>query len=433
MMSSGAPSTVGILGMGYVGLPLALQAAKHYKRVWGFDIDRAKIEALKTAVTSVEDVELSDLRTSLQNQTFAPTADFAHLAECDIIVICVPTPLRVSRDPDTTFIEAAVKEILPRLKPQATVILESTTYPGTTRDLVAKPVEALGRVVGKDVFVGFSPERIDPGNKKFGVLNTPKVIGGLTPTCRDKMQSFYSQFIKTVVAVDSAEEAELVKLLENTFRSVNIALANEFALLADRMDIDIWNVINAAATKPFGFMPFYPGPGIGGHCIPLDPAYLSWRAKSYNFFARFIETAMDINGNMPRAVTEKLVRKLNQRGTCLKGAKICIGGLAYKTGISDTRESPAFSIIEELSRVYYADVYAVDPLIDDSQPLHTSAKFQKISVEEIERQNLKFDAFVLVTPHADVPWHKVASRSGLIFDTRSGAPNLRELPGYFKL
>ena len=425
-----SPKTHGktaIIGLGYVGLPLALEMVKAGMDVIGFDTVAEKVGHLKEGRSYVDDIPDEAVKTAVQSKRFEATTDFSRLAECSDISICVPTPLRPSRDPDTTCIESAMDEVVKHIAPGTLVTLESTTYPGTTRDLVAHRLEALGKVPGRDVFVAFSPERVDPGNAKFGIRNTPKVVGGLTPECQRRAVALYSKIADQVVPVGTPEEAEMVKLLENTFRAVNIALINEFAMLSDRMGIDIWNVIRAAATKPFGYMPFYPGPGIGGHCIPLDPVYLGWKAKSFGFYSRFIETATDINANMPRVVTQKLFKTANSNGLLLKGAKIVVGGLSYKPGIRDPRESPAVEVIQLLCHELMAEVAFVDPIVDTSYDLHLPEGVKGMSLDAAVAW--KPDVFVLVTPHAGVEWTKIASASKIVFDTRAAMSKPEKLSG----
>lgn len=420
-----------VIGLGYVGLPLALEMVRSGYRVIGIDINSKHVELLRQGQSTIDDVKNDALQSALATGKIEFHTSFEAVRKCNAVSICVPTPLRASRDPDTSYIESALSAILPYLAKEALVVLESTTYPGTTRDLVAKPIEEAGFKIGKDIFVAFSPERVDPANVNFGIRNTPKVVGGITDECTNRAREFYSGVVDRVVTVNTTEEAELVKLFENTFRSVNIALANEFALLADRMKIDIWSVIQAAATKPFGFMPFYPGPGIGGHCIPLDPVYLGWKAKSYGFYSRFIETASDINANMPRFILRKLFREANHKGILLNGAKIVVGGLSYKPNIRDPRESPALEIIELLEETQ-ARVYVVDPLVENLDGIRLSKSVKKISLEEAVQ--LEPDIFVLVTPHSNIPWGKLAKASKLVFDTRNAIRETsKDHPGWIHL
>jgi UDP-N-acetyl-D-glucosamine dehydrogenase len=420
-----------VIGQGYVGLPLALEMVRSGYEVVGIDINSRHIESLRKGRSTIDDVKDDALQSAIATGRIRFETSFEAVNQCNAVCICVPTPLRASRDPDTSYIENALAAALPYLAKGTLVVLESTTYPGTTRDLVATPIAGEGYEVGKDVYVAFSPERVDPANPKFGIRNTPKVVGGITPECTKRAADFYGAVVDQVVVVNSPEEAELVKLFENTFRSVNIALANEFSLLADRMKIDIWSVIQAAATKPFGFMPFYPGPGIGGHCIPLDPVYLGWKAKSYGFYSRFIETASDINANMPRFVLRKLFREANEKGILLNGANVVVGGLSYKPNIRDPRESPALEIVELLEE-NHAKVTVVDPLVESLEGVKLPKSVKKVSLDEAVAS--KPDIFVLVTPHSNVPWDKLARASRLVFDTRNAIRSSgKDHPGWIHL
>jgi UDP-N-acetyl-D-glucosamine dehydrogenase len=412
-----APEITAVVGLGYVGIPLVLEFVRAGFQVIGFDIDADKVATLSQGKSHIDDISNEMLQEALSSKRLKFTTVAKDLSSADLISICVPTPLKKSRDPDTSYIESAVGTVLPHAKKGALIVLESTTYPGTTKELLAGPAEAAGRQIGKDIFIAFSPERVDPGNKKFGVKNTPKVIGGVTSSCAELAKRFYSKAVDQVVTVETTEEAELVKLLENTFRAVNIALVNEFAMLADRMKINIWNVVNAAATKPFGYMPFYPGPGIGGHCIPLDPVYLGWKAKSYDFYSRFIETASDINANMPRIILQKLGRTANEIGMHLKGSRIVVGGIAYKPNVKDARESPAEEVIQLLVDEGLSEVFFVDPLVQNSHEVELPPSVKQLSLEEAVQ--MKPDVFLLVTPHSSVPWEKIANASKVVFDTRN--------------
>lgn len=403
-----------VIGLGYVGLPLALTIAKAGFGVHGIDVDASKVQGLRAGTSHVKDVTDAEVTAAVESGLFVPTTEFDVLADSDIVVICVPTPLRKSKDPDVSYILSAVDEIKQRLHKDMLIILESTTYPGTSDELIAAEFETMGYTVGTDVHVCFSPERVDPGNPVYKTENTPKVIGGVTPACTELGVAFYSQVIQKVVPVSSARVAETVKLLENTFRSVNIALVNEMTLMCERMDINIWEVIEAAATKPFGFMPFYPGPGIGGHCIPLDPMYLSWKAKSYGFYNKFIELASDINGNMPRHVVTKIAEALNLNGQAVRGARILILGMAYKKDISDTRESPSLELYKMLggqgAQVEYHDPY-VKPFSEG--PIEYKGV-------PISRSSLaEYDCVVLSTNHSCFDYAMIAENAKLIVDTRN--------------
>ena len=406
-------ATVAVIGQGYVGLPLAMELVRAGFRCIGVDLDEAKVRSLNEGTSYIFDISDEELQHAIDSGLYEATTDYSKVAEADAISICVPTPLRKTRDPDISYIQSAAESMRPHLKGPVLVVLESTTYPGTTEEVVVPLLEKSGLELDNDLFVAFSPERVDPGNARFGLRNTPKVVGGVTPDSTRLITALYQEVVETVHPVGSASEAELVKLLENTFRAVNIALVNEMAMMTDRMGIDIWNVIEAAGTKPFGFMPFYPGPGIGGHCIPLDPTYLSWKAKSYGYYNRFIELATDINGNMPRFVVNKLVRELNRRGTGLGGANILLLGIAYKPDINDLRESPALDIWQILSREWNANVDYHDPFIDEV-PMF-GAKSVALTLEDLRN----YDAVVVTTNHKKVDYDLVVEASRLVFDTRN--------------
>ena len=341
-------ATAAVIGLGYVGLPLAMEIASAGFNVIGLDLDRNKIATLKQGKSYILDVPEKTIADSLRSGRFTPTSDFSALRNADTVSICVPTPLSKSRDPDISFILAATEEIRKYLHPNQLIVLESTTYPGTTDELILPELESSGLRVGKDFFVAFSPERIDPGNASFNTRNTPKIVGGTTTECTEIARTFYCQFIEHVIPVSSTKCAEMVKLLENTFRSVNIGMVNEMALMCDLLGVDIYEVIDAAATKPFGFIPFYPGPGLGGHCIPIDPHYLAWKLKALNFQARFIGLASEINGMMPAVVISLVADGLNRASKSIRGSKILVLGVAYKKNVSDCRESPALDVMRML-------------------------------------------------------------------------------------
>lgn len=405
---------VSVIGLGYVGLPLAVSIANAGFAVHGIDVNREKIRGLSSGRSHILDVSDQEIQGVLKSGRLLPTDDFAVLTDSDVVVICVPTPLRKSKDPDVSYILSAVGEIKQRLHSDMLVILESTTYPGTSNELIATEFERSGFTVGADVFVCFSPERVDPGNQKYDTRNTPKVIGGVTPVCGELGALFYSRVVERVVPVSSARVAETVKLLENTFRSVNIALVNEMALMCERMDIDIWEVIDAASTKPFGFMPFYPGPGIGGHCIPLDPMYLSWKAKSYGFHNKFIELASDINGNMPRHVAAKVAEALNSRGKAVLGTRILILGMAYKKDVSDTRESPSVELYR-LLQIQGAEVDFHDPHVESFA--EGEVTYQGVPLTPVSLAD--YDCVVLSTDHTDLDYAAIAQHANLVVDTRN--------------
>jgi len=414
---------VAVVGLGYVGLPLAVEIAAAGFEVLGLDLSDAVVAGVNRGDSHVPDVPAALVRELVEQGKLRATTDYADLVDADCVSICVPTPLTEAKEPDISFIAAAVDGILPTLSEGKLVVLESTTYPGTTEELIANRIEReQGLKVGEQVFVAFSPERTDPGNPTWKTKNTPKVLGGVTTACAEAARSLYAAVIEKVHVVGSAREAETVKLLENTFRAVNIGLVNEFMLMCDRLGIDVWNVIQAASTKPFGFMPFYPGPGIGGHCIPLDPMYMAWKAKSVDFYSRFIELATDINGNMPRFVVTKLADLLNDRERSLKGSRVLILGLAYKKNVGDVRESPGLEVYR-LLREKGARVEFHDPLAEgfDSTP-EGELKSSPIDAGELE----SFDAAVLVTDHDDFDYERIAREAKLVLDCRN-AFGVREI------
>lgn len=418
-------ATVAVIGQGYVGLPLAMELVQAGFTVLGVDISEARVGQLADADSYIFDVPNEQLQLALDSGRYKPTTDYATVTDADAISICVPTPLRKTRDPDLSYIQAAVESMGPHLQGQTLVVLESTTFPGTTDENVVPLLEGFGLKLDEDVFVAFSPERVDPGNETYGLKNTPKVVGGVTPASTELIVALYEQVVDTVHPVGSAREAELVKLLENTFRAVNIALVNELAMMCDRMDIDIWRVIEAAATKPFGFMKFTPGPGIGGHCIPLDPTYLSWKAKSFGFYNRFIELATDINGNMPRFVVQKLARELNHKGKTVNGAKVMLLGMAYKSNINDLRESPALDIWQLLNQEWGADTIYHDPFVD------SIAEFDATSTP-LEADILAgVDAVIVTTHHEGVDYDLVLEHVDVVLDARDAIP--RDRKGVIKL
>jgi UDP-N-acetyl-D-glucosamine dehydrogenase len=405
---------LGVIGLGYVGLPLAVEYGGAGFTVTGVDVDSRKAELIAAGTSYIKDVSSEDLQALVKKGLLKATTDYSVLASVDTVNICVPTPLRKTRDPDVSFIVTAVDEIAKYLHPGQLIILESTTYPGTTEELILPKLESTGLQVGKDFFLAFSPERVDPGNVSFTTKNIPKVVGGVTSQCTEVASTLYQQSLETVVPVSSTRVAEMVKLLENTFRSVNIALVNEIALMSDKMGIDVWEVIDAAATKPFGFMPFYPGPGLGGHCIPIDPFYLSWKAKLSGFEARFIELAGQVNSSMPYHVVKRVTDALNSKRKSVNGSKILIVGVAYKADIDDTRESPALDIIEILqeknAEVVYTDPY-VDALRLDGEQL-TSLKVAPDVLKSV-------DCAVIATGHASFDYDMIVKHTPLLVDTRN--------------
>jgi UDP-N-acetyl-D-glucosamine dehydrogenase len=409
----GRTARVGVVGLGYVGLPLATEFAKAGFFVTGIDVQKTKVESLNAGNSYVQDVPSRVLRDFTGRGRMVATIDFSIIAGLDTVNICVPTPLRKTKDPDMSYIVSACQEIAKYLHPGMLVILESTTYPGTTEELVLPLLSASGLRVGEDFFLCFSPERVDPGNPKYQTANIPKVVGGITPACTELGTQFYRQALETVVPVSSTQVAEMVKLLENTFRMINIGLVNELALMCDRMRINVWEVIDAAATKPFGFMPFYPGPGLGGHCIPIDPFYLSWKSKQAGIEARFIELAGYVNGQMPERVVEKIQDALNGYGKSLNGAHVHLLGVAYKKDIDDFRESPALDILHLLERKH-AVVSYTDPYVPE---LRTDG-FNFVSADLTEAV-CTADCVVIVTDHSDVDYEFVVDNANLIVDTRN--------------
>ena len=404
-----------VLGMGYVGLPLAVVFAEAGFEVLGIDPDSNKIKALAASESYIGDVSSEQVARLVKAKKLRATTDFAELANADAVSICVPTPLRKTGDPDLSFIVSATEKLAEQLHPGMIIVLESTSYPGTTRELVLQLLtEKSGLKVGEDFFLAFSPERVDPGRTDWTTVNMPKVVGGVTPACSEIAALWYGQALQTVVSVSSAEVAEMAKLLENTFRMVNIGLVNEMALMCNRLGIDVWEVIEAAATKPFGFMKFTPGPGLGGHCIPIDPLYLSWKLKSLNYTARFIELASEVNTNMPRYVVNRVVEALNEHAKALNGSKVLVLGAAYKPDIDDLRESPALDVIG-LLREKKAQVSYHDPRIAHIE----HEDWAMDSVPDYLKAAKDADAVVIVTNHAAYDYPALLKASQLIVDTRN--------------
>jgi UDP-N-acetyl-D-glucosamine dehydrogenase len=417
----------GVVGLGYVGLPLAVEFARSGFHATGIDVDGRKVSAILDGRSYIPDVPGSDIATLVSAGTLDATSDFGIVGELDTINICVPTPLRKTKDPDMSYIVSAVESIALHLRPGVLVCLESTTYPGTTEEVVQPLLEAGGLKAGKDFFLAFSPERVDPGNPTFQTHNVPKVVGGLTPTCSELAGALYGTAIATIVPVSSTRVAEMVKLLENTFRAVNIGLVNELALMCDRMNIDVWEVVEAARTKPFGFMAFYPGPGLGGHCIPIDPFYLSWKAKQSGFDPRFIELAGHINAAMPHYVVEKVVEALNSRRKALNGSRVLVAGVAYKRDIDDMRESPALDIMS-LLHAKGAQVSYTDPHVAEVDARSWGGGVAVRSVPAERELFRKSDCIVIVTDHKTFDYAAMVESADLIVDTRNAikeaAPNV---------
>ncbi len=412
---------IGILGLGYVGLPLAAAFGAAGFHIVGIDPDPRKVDTLKKGKSYVQDVADEQIESLLKLGKLFATTDFSALRDCAAVSICVPTPLKKTGDPDMSFILSATEELAKYIHPGMIIVLESTTYPGTTREvLLPKLGKERGLVVGKDFFLAFSPERVDPGREDWNTLNTPKVIGGITEECSEVAAVWYSQALKTVVPVSSAETAELSKLLENTFRMINIALVNELAIMCERLGVDVWEVIDAAASKPFGFMKFTPGPGLGGHCIPIDPLYLSWKMKAFQYNARFIELAADINTNMPRYVVSRVVDAFNDRGKALKGSKCLVLGAAYKPDIDDIRESPALDVIGLLQKKG-AQVEYHDPFIPR---LRTHDDLEMQSVPDLMAAVRRSDCVVIITNHSEYDYQAILKEAKFIFDSRNALGKL---------
>ena len=423
-MEEGITKKVAVLGLGYVGLPLALEFHRSGLEVWGIDTDKERIHKLKSGLSYIDDVSDEVIQQAMKTNRFFVTDEYEILKEIDAVCICVPTPLNKIQEPDLSFIIQAVDAIESYLHQGMLIVLESTTYPGTTEEVVLPRLSKGGLCVGKDFFLAFSPERYDPGNKQFHIRNTPKVIGGITPTCTQKAQELYQHIISEIVPVSNARTAEMVKLLENTFRAVNIALVNEMAMMCDTLGIDIWEVVDSARTKPFGFMPFYPGPGLGGHCIPVDPVYLSWKMKTLNYTARFIELARTINSSMPKYVVEKMADALNKQKKSIQGSKILILGVTYKKDISDLRESPALDIISLLIKKG-AETYFSDPYVSQ---LEVEEKI--LQSYPIKEGLSLFDLVVIITDHSVYDYEEIVKQSQFVLDTRNAtknvAPSLKE-------
>ena len=409
---------LGVIGLGYVGLPLAVEMAHKGFRVTGIDIDGSKVESVNAGISYVLDVSNESLRSNAVNGSIRATQSFAAVESLDAISICVPTPLRKTKDPDLSYIIAAVEAVHNHLTPGKLIVLESTTYPGTTREVVLPILEKSGLKVGRDFFLAFSPERVDPGNKAFTTRNIPKVIGGMTPGCTEIATLLYQQFLERTVPVSSPESAEMVKLLENTFRSVNIALANEMARMCRKFHINVWEVIEAAKTKPFGFMPFYPGPGLGGHCIPVDPYYLTWKAKIKGFEPCLIEIASVINSQMPGFTVSRIADALNKNKKSLNGSRILALGVAYKCDVSDTRESPALEVVTGLMEkgaiVSYSDPYV--PRIEVGGEDLVSADLTPQLIQSM-------DCVVVLTDHSVFDYSMIAAESLLVLDCRNALRN----------
>lgn len=410
---------VGVVGLGYVGLPLAVEKAKAGFRTIGFDVQPDKVAMVNAGHNYIGDVVDSDLKTLVEQGLLRATSDFSLAAQADFIAICVPTPLDSHQQPDISYVRDSAAEVAKHLKRGAVVVLESTTYPGTTEELLLPLLEeGSGLTCGQDFYLGFSPERVDPGNLKYKTKNTPKVVGGVGADATEVIAAMYRAVLESdVLEVSSPRVAEMEKILENTYRNINIGLANEMAIICDKMKIDVWEVIDAAATKPYGFQPFYPGPGLGGHCIPLDPYYLTWKAREYDYHTKLIETAGEINRSMPQYVTERCGRALNRRGQALSGARVLVLGVAYKQDIDDCRESPAIKVIEKLCEER-AHVAYYDPHIAK----YESGGQVRYSMEELLPATVaEFDLVIICCAHSAVDYKMVAKNAKLIFDTKNAA------------
>lgn len=415
---------VGILGLGYVGIPLALTLSDAGFTVLGFDVDRRRVDSLNASKSPIKHISGEDIA-GIVSKGFEATYDFSRAAECDALIICVPTPLNTYREPDLSFVVSTMNSIAPYLRAEQLISLESTTWPGTTTEILLPYIDKAGLTIGENFYLVYSPEREDPGNVNFNTRTIPKVVGGQTPTCLDVGAALYGACVDTVVPVSSTEVAEMVKLLENIHRSINIGLVNEMKIVADAMGLDIFEVIDAAKTKPFGFTAYYPGPGIGGHCIPIDPFYLTWKAREFGVHTRFIELAGEINASMPKYVVDKTIRALNEIGKSLKGAKILALGIAYKKNVDDMRESPSVFVME-LLRDWGADVQYSDPNVPVFPEMREHS-FDLSSVDLNPDIVASYDAVILLTDHSDFDYEMIKNNAKLIVDTRGklrGEPNV---------
>ncbi|MBY0123498.1 nucleotide sugar dehydrogenase [Bacillus sp. S/N-304-OC-R1] len=422
-------AVIGVVGLGYVGLPLAVEKAKAGYKVIGFDVQAARVEQVNMGINYIGDVVDQDLADMIKSGHLVATTDYARIQEVDAVAICVPTPLDIYQQPDTSYVKSSSKEIAKYAHEGMLVVLESTTYPGTTEEIVKPALEEKGFKVGESVFVAYSPERVDPGNKHFKTKNTPKVVGGITENCTKVAAALYRNVLEgDVHEVSSPAVAEMEKIFENTFRHINIALANEMAILCEKMGIDVWEVIDAAKTKPYGFMAFYPGPGLGGHCIPIDPFYLTWKAREYNYHTKLIELAGEINNSMPEYVITRSMQVLNEDGKALRGAKVAVLGVAYKKDIDDVRESPVLKIVELLEH-HGADYTVVDPYVKSFRSCN-----KKIETVDLTKELLNDADLVLVTTdHTDFDYNMIAQESKVIFDTRNALKDINKPNKYIKL
>ena len=424
-------AVVGVVGLGYVGLPLAVGFGKIGFNILGVDLSTAKIDQLSSGFSYIPDVPSADIQSLIASNTLKVSANYAELGQADVIFICVPTPFDAQKAPDLSYIKSAADDIATILRSGQLIILQSTTYPGTTEEIVLPRLNQTGLQVGEDFFLAFSPERIDPGQVSsagYDVVNTPKVVGGVTPTCTELAAQFLAQLTPRVHQVSSPAAAEMCKLLENTFRSVNIALVNELTLLCDRMRLDVWEVIDAAKTKPFGYMPFYPGPGVGGHCIPVDPYYLSWKAREYDFYTKFIELAAEVNSEMPYFTVQKIGQALNQQGKTLKTAKILVVGVAFKRDIDDARNSPAERVIELLlksgAQVTFHDPHVTQFQVGGNVFLRETVVIDSVSLTP--EVLAAADCTLIITDHSDLDYDWIAQHAQLLFDTRNVTRSLAD-------
>ena len=414
---------VGVIGLGYVGLPLAVEKAKAGYTVLGFDIQPKKVDMVNKGINYIGDVVDEELRDLVKSGKLSATTDFDRLAECDVVTICVPTPIDEHKVPNLSYVENSAREIAKRLHKDMLVVLESTTYPGTTEEVILPILEETGLKVGKDFYLAFSPERVDPGNKRYKTKNTPKVVGGVTEECTKHAKALYENVLEApVFVVSSPKAAEMTKILENTFRIVNIALINEMAIVASKMGINIWEVVEAAATKPFGFMPFYPGPGVGGHCIPIDPFYLTYKAREYDWHTRLIEMAGEINDFMPEYAVQRLQDILNERKKAMNGAKILVIGVTYKGDVADLRESPALKVIENLEKKK-AEVLYFDPLIESF--IHKGKEYRKVELTKDLLESV--DGVIITTAHRNgVDYEFIVKHAPFVYDTKNVTKDIKE-------
>ncbi len=411
---------IGVVGLGYVGLPMAVTVAKKGYEVVGFEVSQYAIEHVNKGENYIGDVADEDLKKVVSSKKLSATSDYSRMKEVSVVLIAVPTPLDLYHQPDTTYIEKSTKAMAAHLQEGTLVVLESTTYPGTTREIIVPELEKAGLKVGETVFVAFSPERVDPGNETYKTHNTPKVVGGMTPACNEVAKLFYESILDAPVAlVSSPEVAEMEKIYENTFRNINIALANEMTVLCDRMGISIWEVVEAAKTKPYGFMAFYPGPGVGGHCIPIDPFYLTWKAREYDFHTRLIELAGEINIAMPEFVVQRAIRILNTQGVAISRAKILLLGAAYKKDIQDMRESPIEGVITQLEN-YDADFEIHDPYVSEFHHEKNGKQYKTVAMGNLK----KYDLIIIITDHSNIDYQKLADTGIAILDTRNATKGI---------